>query len=33
MVSVVNVYGETTYCFAYTITQTTTVKTLAPAEA
>ena len=33
MVSVVNVYGETTYCFAYTIAQTTSVKTLAPAEA
>ena len=30
MVSVVDAHGVTTYCFAYTITQTTSVKTLAP---
>ena len=33
MVKVVKANGTTSYCFAYTITQTTSVKTLAPAKA
>ena len=33
MVTVEKANGTTVYCFAYTITQTTSVKTLAPAEA